>query len=106
MALINIRAGFVGGRGGQDTHAPVFRASGPAQTLASAASSTQSTVTGGFTEFGIGVAAVRIYTDTAIWVEIGADPIAVNGTSTYIDAGGTEYFHIAGGQKVAVLVHS
>lgn len=107
MALINIRAGFVGGRGGENTNAPIFRASGASQTLTSAATSTQSSVVGGVPEFGTdAAAAVRIYTDTAIWVEIGENPIAVDGTSTYIPAGGTEYFYISGGQKIAVLEDS
>lgn len=104
MALINITFGFVGGKGGRDTHSPTFRANGASQTITSASSSTQSTVSApAVTERGVGVAALRLYSDVAMWYSVGADPTAVANTTIYLPAGSVEFVYADKGDKVAVL---
>ena len=104
MALINIAFGFVGGEGGPDNHPPLFRKSGAAQTITSAATSQQSSASSLGVSRGVGASALRLYTDTNIWYEIGTNPAAVANTSIYLPAGAVEYVYLSKGDKVAVLV--
>ena len=104
MALINITFGFVGGKGGRDTHSPTFRASGASQTITSASASTQSSVSApAVATPGVGVAALRLYSDVGIWYSIGANPVAAENTTMYLPAGAVEFAYADKGDKVAVL---
>lgn len=102
MAIINISFGFVGGPGGQNNHPPLFRET-VTETKSSAATSEATTAAAEATGYGVGCAAARIYTDTAIWVEIGASPTAAANTSMYLPAGAIEFFYVTKGDKIAVL---
>ena len=104
MATINITFGFVGGKGGKDTHSPTFRAHGASQTVTSAGTSTQSTISAPtVTSGGVGVAALRLYSDVAIWYSIGQNPVAAANTTMYLPAGAVEYPYADKGDKIAVL---
>lgn len=46
---------------------------------------------------------VRVHTDTACYIEFGADPTAITVTSTKMAANQTEYFGVEPGHKVAVV---
>lgn len=104
MTLINVTFGYVGGEGGPDNHPPLFRGVGASQTITSAATSTQSSGSAGATTPGVGCAAIRLYSDVAIWYSVGADPAAVANTTQYLPAGGIEFIYAKLGDKIAVLV--
>lgn len=101
MAVINAAFGLVGGRGGN--HPPLFRKSGAGQTLSAAAVSTQTSITAPATAYGVACAAARIYSDVAVWYEVGQDPVAVVGTSMYLPAGAVEFPYATLGDKIAFL---
>ena len=100
MAIINISFGYVGGRA--NNAPPLFREV-ETETKAAAVASSQTTAKAGATSYGVNTAAVRIYTDTAIWVEFGANPTAAANTSMYLPAGAIEFFYADINDKVAVL---
>lgn len=101
MAIINVAFGFVGGRG--NNHPPLFRKSGAAETIAAALTSTQTSIEAEATTYGVACAAARIYTDTAVWYEVGANPTAVANTSMYLPAGSVEFVYVTFGDKIAFL---
>jgi hypothetical protein len=105
MALINIAFGAAGGKNVPNGKQPLFRKI-VAETIASAATSTQTTNSMPASPVNVTTTnrAVRIYTDTGIWVEIGPNPTAAANTSLYIAAGQTEYLYVDVGDRVAVLV--
>lgn len=104
MAIINVTFGYAGGKGGPTNQPPLLRTSGFSETISSAASSTQTANTAGSTGYGEGCAAVRVYTDTAVWMQIGKDPTAVANDSIYLFAGDLEFFYVDIGDKLAFLV--
>lgn len=103
MAVINVTFGYVGGKGGPTNHPPLLRDS-VTETISSAVTTTQTSNSAGATGFGEGCAAVRVYSDIAVWVSRGKNPTAVNsGTSIYLPAGAVEFFYVDIGDKLAFL---
>lgn len=102
MAVINISSGFAGGKGGPTNHPPLFREEST-ETITSAVASTATTITAPAVGFGASCAAFRLYTDTAIWIEIGKAPVAAANSSMYVPAGSVEFFYADLGDKMAVL---
>lgn len=66
------------------------------QTVTISGASTQSSA------FDSRTRLIRVKTDTACYVEIGANPTAST-SSLRLDAGDTEYFSVVGGHKIAVI---
>ena len=103
MAIINVTFGYAGGKGGPTNQPPLLRDE-ISETISSAATSTQTINAGGGTSYGVGCAAVRVYTDTAVWMQRGKDPTAVADDSIYIPAGSVEFFYVDISDKLAFLV--
>lgn len=79
-----------------------LRLSGTTQNVAIGASSAP--ITNGFAAT---TSDIRVVATSNCWISIGAAPTATNGAgSTYLPANVVEYFHVTGGQKVAVIQDS
>ena len=102
MAIINVTFGYAGGKGGPTNQPPLLRVEA-SETISDASSSVQTSNSAGATGYGVGCAAVRVYTDTAVWMKIGKDPTAVADSCVYLFAGDAEFFYVDIGDKLAFL---
>jgi hypothetical protein len=73
------------------------------ETISAAVTSQATSGSAPANTYGTQCAAVRIYTDTAVWVKIAKAPVAVANTCMYVPAGAIEFFYADLSDKVAVL---